>query len=307
MEYFSTKYSNYSPILPSRIIQTLNNVSFERQIPSKGLNINQMSFALKDFGFGPRIYSSHEYQSEFPSLLNCYIESGIPVIIAMENGNIGHALLAIGHEQITDTNIDALEPYFIPYPDLQAKAQNKNIVLYEYNLIKKDLIFIDDNRPIYQRASIENPAIHYPNANWQSCKITYFIAPLYPKIYLEAFEAKNYIIRYLISGPEPLDINSKILLRFFLASSRSFKNEVAKNETLQPELKGLLLEISMPKFIWVAEISTKTLIKQKKANGMVILDATEANIYFNKPLIIAAYQDKVINFDEKANKLESNS
>lgn len=99
MEYFSNKYSDYKPVLPSKIIDTLNKVSSERQIPSKGLNIAQMSFALKEFGFGTRIYSRVEYINEFDSLLSCYIESGIPIIIAMDNrpsGSIGHALLAVG-------------------------------------------------------------------------------------------------------------------------------------------------------------------------------------------------------------------
>lgn len=62
----------------------------------------------------------------------------------------------------------------------------------------------------------------------------------------------------------------------------------------------------MPKFIWVAEVSSKDLIKEKKANGIIIVDATEANIYFNKPLILAAYQDKLIIFDEITYTLESN-
>ena len=45
----------------------------------------------------------------------------------------------------------------------------------------------------------------------------------------------------------------------------------------------------------------------KKANGIVILDATEANIYFNKPLIVAAYQGKFIKFDLSHGKLENNT
>jgi hypothetical protein len=307
MEYFSNKYSDYKPVLPSKIIQTLNKVSSERQIPSKGLNIAQMSFALKEFGFGTRIYSREQYNNEFESLLSCYIESGIPIIIAMENrphGSIGHALLAIGHEKIDDAKIDAITPYVISDIALRTYVAGKNIVIHDYDSIKKDFIFIDDNQPVYQRATLDNPAAHYP-ADWNNCKVTYFIVPLYTKIYLEAFEAKNYILRFLTTGPEPLTDNSQILLRFFLASSRSFKNEVAMNATIQEDLKGLLLEASMPKFIWVAEISTKDLIKQKKANGMVILDATEANIYFNKPLILAAFQGKLVIFDESSGKLES--
>lgn len=307
MEYFSNKYSDYKPILPSKIINTLNKVSSERQIPSKGLNIAQMSFALKEFGFGTRIYSRDQYNNEFESLLSCYIESGIPIIIAMENrpqGSIGHALLAVGHEKIDDSQIELITPYIISDPKLRLHVEERNIVIHDYNSIKKDFIFIDDNQPVYQKATLDNPAAHYP-LEWHNCKVTYFIVPLYTKIYLEAFEAKNYILRFLTKGPEPLTDNSQILLRFYLASSRSFKNYVAMNGTIQEDLKGLLLEASMPKFIWVAEISTKDLIKQKMANGMVVLDATEANIYFNKPLILAAFQGKLVIFDESREKLES--
>src|SRR5450759_2084837 len=113
MEYFSNKYSEYKPILPSRIIQTLNKVSSERLIPSKGLNIYQMSFALNEFGFGSMIYGRQQYQNEFDGLLSCYIESGIPLIISLDNrpvGNIGHALIAVGHEKILDTTIDVITP-----------------------------------------------------------------------------------------------------------------------------------------------------------------------------------------------------
>lgn len=307
MEYFGNKYSEYKPVLPSKIIHTLSTVSSERQIPSKGLNIAQMSFALREFGFGTRVYSREEYKEEFDGLLSCYVESGIPIIIAIEHRPmIGHALLAIGHEKIDDAKIDAITPYSSSDTILKGQLTAKNLIIYDYDSVKKDFIFIDDNQPVYQRATLENPAAHYP-AHWHGCKITYFIVPLYPKIYLEAFEAKSFIIRFLVTGPEPLTDYSEILLRFYLASSRSFKNEIAVNHTVAPDLKGLILEASMPKFIWVAELSTKELIKQKKANGMVVLDATEANIYFNKPLILAAYQGKVVFFEESSNKLESDS
>jgi len=296
MEYFSNKYSDYKPVLPSKIIQTLNKVSSERQIPSKGLNITQMSFALKEFGFGTRIYSREQYPGEFEALLSCYIESGIPVIAAMINrtGSIAHALIAIGHEEIKDKQVDTLQPLL--------KTTN-NVTISDYDSIEKDFIFIDDNQPIYQRASIKIPASHYQDQEWHTCKIEFFIVPLYTKIYLEAFEAKNYILNFLTNGPEPLAANSDVLLRVFLASSRSFKDKVAKDDTIQENLKGILLETIMPKFIWVAELSDRSIIKQKMANGLVILDATEANIYFNKPLIIAAFQNNLITFEESTGKL----
>ena len=70
MEYFGNKYPEYRPVLPSDIIKTLKQVSSERQVPSKGLNIQQMSFALKEYGFGTRIYSRHQYGSSFENLLS---------------------------------------------------------------------------------------------------------------------------------------------------------------------------------------------------------------------------------------------
>jgi hypothetical protein len=93
--------------------------------------------------------------------------------------------------------------------------------------------------------------------------------------------------------------NTNLLIRFFLTSSRVFKANVSVNRTLNPDLKDLILEYVMPQYVWIAELTDRSLIKQEnpKAKGIIILDATEANIDFNKPLILAAYQGKVIVFD----------
>ncbi len=309
MEYFSNKYSDYQPVLPSKIIRTLNQVSSERQIPSKGLNINQMSYALKEFGFGTRIYSKEEYLNEFEGLFSCYVESGVPIITAMENvhrgGNVGHALLAVGHGTIENHEIDALPPYKAGGIEIEETLKNRNITLYDYDTVKKDFIFIDDNHSPYQNAPLDRPAGHY-DAEWHTCEVTYFIVPLYTKINLEAYEAKNYIRNFILSGPDPLADNSEVLLRFYLASSRSFKDATARNDSMQEDLKAFLIEAKMPKFIWVADISSKDLIKDKKADGIIVVDATEAVLDFNKPLILAAYQDRLLLFDETSGSLQSN-
>lgn len=309
MEYFGNKYSEYKPVLPSSILKTLKQVSSERQVPSKGLNIQQMSFALKKYGFGSRIYSRQQYHYSFGNLLSCYIESGIPVVIAMENSSpviIGHALLCIGHEHIKDIDIDnAMEAKL----DIRLTGikLGKNIQLYDYDDINKSFIFIDDNQPSYQIAELDKPAIHYPNPVWHTCKITYFIAPLYPKIYLEAFEAKNFFIRFILLGPSPISDGSNILIRCFLASSRTFKDSIARNKTMIEDLQGLILETSMPKFIWVAEMTDKDLLKNREAKGLIIVDATEANVKFNKPLILAAYDNNIICYEQSSGNLENYS
>ncbi len=310
MEYFSNRYSEYKSVLPSTIIETLNRVSTERQVPSKGLNIQQISYALREFGLGTKIYSQSEFGTSFNNLLSCYIESGIPVVVAMENrhagGNIGHALLCIGNEPPTNNQVDALVAKKFMDVSLTNKYRAKNIILHDYNDLNERYVFIDDNHPAYQPNYLNSPSANYlpNNPHWANCEITYFIVPLYTKVYLEAFEAQNFIFRFLINDPFTLHDNSEVFIKIFLTSSRSFKDWLATNGTFDEDVKTLIIETSMPKFIWVGELSTKELIKTNHADGIIILDATEANTMYNKPLIIAAYEGNYITFASDSNEIK---
>jgi hypothetical protein len=69
MEYFGYRYAEYRPVLLSQIIQALKAVSSERQVPSKGLNVQHIAYAIKEFRFGPRIYSREQFGDAFNSML----------------------------------------------------------------------------------------------------------------------------------------------------------------------------------------------------------------------------------------------
>lgn len=300
MEYFSIKYPEYSSVLPSKLNKVLSSTSSERLVPSRGLAVKQISYALKEFGFGTIIYSRDEYKDNFENILSCYIESGIPLIIAIEtpkhitNQYIGHAMLCIGHIQIEEYMIDALPEAFIKSSELSNIVKEKKIKIFDYDNIRKQFIFIDDNYPPYQKAFLNKPTEHYNGAIWPTCEITHFIVPLYTKIYLEAFQAKTFVKSLLLKGPVPIPNDSEIILRTYLCSSRSFKDCLIKNDTFNSDLKEIILELPMPKFIWITEISDKATIKQKKATGIIIIDATEPNTNDYKPLIIAAYQNRLL-------------
>lgn len=310
MEYFGYRYAEYKPVLPSQIIEALRNVSSERQIPSRGLNIQQMAFAIKEFSFGPRIYSNLQFGNAFFPLLNTYIESGIPLILAIENrrhgGSIAHAMLCIGKAKIADSKIDGLIPLIETDPTISQIITDKQLQLFDLSDLDNEFIFIDDNHPVYQKASLNAPAQNYPDPSWHNCEITYFIAPLYPKIYLEAFEAKKYFKQFFFRIFHPIiPDEAEITFRFFLTSSRSYKNSIAHNEPMDDDMKTIILETSMPKFVWIGELTQKEILKQKLANGIVILDATEANTLNNKPLILAAFINKIITFDSTEGKLSA--
>lgn len=299
MQYFGNKYPWYIPALPSKIIEVLNTLAVERQIPSQGLSILKMSYALKQFGFGNKIYSKKAYD-DFEQILSCYIESGIPLIIYVANNTVKHALLAIGHE-----NVDTLQIDNIP-PNEYEVSSGKKLTIYDYDSIKKKFIFIDDNRPVYQKATLDNPTIHYTDKDWDGCVVNCFIVPLYPRIYLDAFEAKKFITLFLqafFKIPE----DTEIVLRTFLASSRSFKAKLALNDSFTSDAKTIVMQIAMPKFIWVAEISDKELIKNKTATGLILLDATEAIIKNFKPLILGFLQEKMLSVNKISGILQLDS
>lgn len=90
-EYYGTQYNEYKMILPNEILKFMSSQSFERVLPSKGAQKEQISRVLVELGFQPRLYNydeDNENQSLAPinqkRLLYYYIESGIPVIVYSE-------------------------------------------------------------------------------------------------------------------------------------------------------------------------------------------------------------------------------
>lgn len=271
MEYFAFRYVEYKPILPSKISSILNKFSFERLIPSKGLTAQQISFALKEFDFGVKIYSKNAYPDDFEKILKTYVESGIPVIILIQNANgIGHAQILIGRKRFTKNEVDKL---------IKSEKINATTSIIDFMDMDIEYVFIDDNHPPYQLALLNTPSSFYTQPIWIDCEITNFIVPLYHKIYLEAGEARTIAKSLLNEFVNSFGfLNGKeTIFKTFLTSSRSFKNEIAINDTVNDSVKELILSLSMPKFIWITELSDKKLILNNLCSGMLIIDATEPN------------------------------
>ena len=287
MEYFGNKYAEYRPALPSEIISTLKNVSFERQLPTIGLTVNQISFALKEFGFGTRIYSKETYGAEFSKIINYYIESGIPIVLGLETDNFGHAVVAIGRneEPVKKVTLETFE-----YNDSEIKY-------IDYATLNERIIIQDDNHRPYLEVKIDNIGEFYAKSDEMSgYEVKSVVVPLYPKIYLEASIAKEIFLKYLTMDTFGYKFENEFTFRMFLASSRSFKSHVSKMDGLESQLKQDILSTKMPKFIWCAEfyIKNKTIKSDTFADGIIILDATEANHRSLDSLILASYPDRSI-------------
>lgn len=288
MEYFGHKYPDYKPVLPSKIISTLSSFSYERQLPSHGLSADQISYALKQYDFGVRLYSEDDFQDEFKNLFFDYIESGIPFIATLQNVNIGHAITVFGQENISAESID-------DFLEVNKKQLNNGIEIIDCSLIERKYLAMDDNYPPFKLADFSEPTSYYHDPAFAGAKITSIIVPLYPKIYLEAFQARA-LIYHICETTLTKIISGEIVLRLFLTSSRSYKNFVSQNLTMDLTTKNEIIETKMPKFIWVAELSTREIFKKNEAMAMIVLDATEANEYILESLLFIAINDKFIKF-----------
>lgn len=263
VEYFSGRYNNYLPLLPSEIHKILSHFSFERQIPSKGLQAAQISYALKKIGFGVKMYSRNAFKGEFDRNLRVYLESGLPLVGVVQNSSIGHALNIVGRKGYTVEQFEAIE-----VEDFDNNCRVKDIANCD-----TEIVTVDDNHPPYRVANISKPASYYSSAVWDNCTVTNFIVPLYPKIYMEAGEALH-LSRQLIRFSK-VYANRNIAIRTFLTSSRSYKDYLFRLEVTDLDIKKLLLGLSMPKFIWVTEIYDEAQFLNSKCEGVIIWDATE--------------------------------
>jgi hypothetical protein len=261
MDYFSSKYAEYSSMLPSKITKILAKFTYERQLPSSGISLNNISYVLKKLGFGTKIYSFdtknnalYKY-NEFIEALFIYIESGIPVILDLDNM---HAVLVIGRKNISGDTVSKNESKFCTKKSLSFASFFDEI-----------LIMDDNTRP-------------YELVQYKTRKIQSFIVPLYSKVHMYATQLMRLVEVHLENLKNNLfkdlmDFNSKYIRRYFFTSSNSYKDYIAKSDNISNEFKGIILNKSMPRFIGVCEfIKGEKITQQQTVDCIIALDATES-------------------------------
>lgn len=204
LEYFGTKYPEYKPVLPSNIISKLSQRAHERQIPTSGLNTEDISFVLKEYGFGTKVYYKKQYEKTFRQIFNAYVDSGIPFIAALENGKIGHAILVMGREYDFNESYKFVIKSRFTAPMDFSEGINKYVVM-------------DDNKFPYRLVPFDNPTFDYLDINFEGCKIASIVVPLYPKIYVDA-ELALKSVSLILNQKQLISINDFYIIKIFIAS-----------------------------------------------------------------------------------------
>lgn len=271
LRYYSERFRRYAEFLTYDITRMATPDSPGGLVPSRGLVLSQAIEIFSKGGCYPDVYRKDPSDSAlFYRSLYAYIESGIPVFAAMSGRS--HAITIVGHGAV---------------PNLPPQAQNK--ISYSWDMLQS-LVVADDNFLPYK--TVTNTSTPYSIKD-----IDAFIVPLPEKIYYSAEDVMAFteqVINIGSIGTLDLALGPSPIIRCFLTTSSSFKGYVRSNSTSMPsELSIASLELPLPQFVWVVEISTTDDWAQKKCSARFIIDAT-ASKYEIHPYFIAHSQNGVL-------------
>lgn len=162
LEHYNNRYNSYNCFLPSEIRSEILEVSYQRDLPSNGLDFITMSMILKHAKFSPVLYQTKKLydKRKLKRILHCYVESGIPIAIGVslarykEQDNVLHALCVIGRNKeisnhdLTNSMVQKLTP-----AGLNKKSKDHAELYYiDSSELYDTYIVMDDSRVPYCKA-----------------------------------------------------------------------------------------------------------------------------------------------------------
>lgn len=154
IQYYSEKYCEYRILMPSEILRTLEESSYERVLPSQGVDDAHMAKVLQAGHFHPRLYPYENEEAEgFEELFYAYVESGIPFILGLPQ----HAVICIGHGSV-DFKMDHHKIRDIVSSNI---FENKKIYNISTARLVDEYIFMDDNEAPYIISTIDKLTVRY--------------------------------------------------------------------------------------------------------------------------------------------------
>lgn len=290
LNYYGNKYPNYViPVIGNIVENVIEN--WGRKTPSIGLTPIQVSEALSRFGFYPIIRGGNK--SKAAQLLDetiAYIESGIPVIAMSES--LQHAFSMIGHGEINKDCLD--DEVFVN----KVREPNTNLILHS-KLI--DTVYaMDDNWFPYRKINrIADSATDVPYSIYE---ISYVVVPLYSRMQLEYHEVYSRFIGLAKYGD--MNWTGTRIIRIYITSSNSLKRYMKNQKDIAPELKHIVLDLNMSRFVWCIDTSEIEEYKSGKVSGKVIIDTT-AGTKDIEPWILLHDKEKIKYYDVAADKKET--
>lgn len=263
-------------------------LSIDRVFPGRnGLTIHQMLEAVRFAGHDPLHLDTRTQPGSAttsPELVlrtaGPYIESGLPVIAALETPSGGHAVVAIGQEAATKQL--RADPRVV-----RDGAGTGAPIAVHYEPAASwcgSLTVHNDNGGPYQ---ILSPAVSAPGAHYTLEQVTSLIVPLPDGIYMTAAEAEVLAIRYLVrvavmysvaTTKTPALPTLPFVLRAVLVTRHAFRQWAQTDTGMDAAVRLRYRTQELPAYLWLVEIhdaaqfSPAAPLTQSR-RGEIVLDA----------------------------------
>ncbi len=235
LRYFSEKYCYYREIYPSEIVEANRLLREGRNVPTRGLSVDQIINIIAEFG----LTAAFENE-DLIDKAHGYIESGIPLLVGSEKEQ--HAILGIG---------------LTGGAEYSKKGKKiKDGKHFHYSQKGRNIVCIDDNFLPY---GIINKDIR---TDIKNKTISVILIPLYHKIIFEWNNAEKSVdflledeyagLKYAQKQQWLENCEETLVVRLFLTSSKTYKKHLFEYQ-LGLESSDILRRIPFPKLIWIAE------------------------------------------------------
>lgn len=266
MKYYGHEHTGYKEVNIGEIVENVPE-HISRKLPSRGLNFQQLAEIFRAYGISPLIVKKESGEEEaFYRELLCYIESGIPIVAAIDKK--AHAVAVVGHGE------------------LDCDAMDNRHGLIDSSCAVASIIVNDDNfLPYFQvERSAEDEDSYGMN------DIDLILVPLYNRVHQEYAVLYERVMDYLETGN--LDLSEDSVVRIYLASAVSMKRRAMEDKSMDLMLKSILVSMEMPKFVWCVEISDKEEYKNRKISARMIIDST-ASPGVSTPWLLVHDREKI--------------
>jgi hypothetical protein len=313
--YLSQRYSVYKEQYPIDIAMLNRDLHGGRQLPGRGLYMDQVVAMFGNYGLSAEQYSlididntidrspqpdvENDWASIFPvktegddkiasenqtrdllfNVVHYYIDSGLPPILGV---NDDHAVVACGIEYSSDPQV-----------------KRDGLVSLSSDFVSGILVN-DDNHAPYQvarRSSSRLPTDNNGNGVVDYCDtVDSIVVPLPDKVFLNAEGAELLSTQLANEFGNPYGDKAKgkrFVRRMHCTSSRNYKH-FRKNSDDDASKK--LVSLPLPHFLWITEFSdVDDWLAGPKGNCLVeiALDAT-AGQYDDKPYIWIRYPNRLV-------------
>ena len=261
-------------------------------IASDRLSSDAMVRAIAEAGYQPLCFP----RLDIGRAILPYVESGIPVILGLDiGGTVGHAVTVIGRvfakqERPTNRAIDYVPAYIVhddqsgPYMWLPADEQASTKFSFGDHTIRRDTpggpielnmrchavfaIALMSTRVFSTAARAEHAAWNQINENLNAL----------PDARRALAELDMPVNEMLMDELQTAHSAGDIVLRTYLTSAAGYRRHLARGSA-SDDLKDALLDLHLPHFTWITEISTIDSYNQpsrglRRIYGHTVLDAT---------------------------------